>query len=222
MLYREPWEIAVRQAASTRSRSSGWIALSHPIPRISSSDCPVNRAHSGTSTTIPFFSTAHVTTAVCLKNVNSQLGSICFKGVLLSALEDGTSPLYHIQASRKKIHFWSKNFHDMSFLVPLKGKVMSHKAPVVSPLSKFVDCEHEQIQHLGHIQSFGALIEVSADWMAVRCSENFFSFLQIDPHELIGHDVHKVLPPRWFTTSKAACISCIGGFSEPRLCMARG
>lgn len=73
---------------------------------------------------------------------------------------------------------------------------MSHKAPVVSPLSKFMDCEQEQIQHLGHIQSFGALIEVSADWMAVRCSENFFSFLQIDPRDLIGYDVHKVLPPK--------------------------
>ncbi len=40
------------QSRSTRSRSSGWIEFSQPLPRYSSADCPVIHRHSGESSLI--------------------------------------------------------------------------------------------------------------------------------------------------------------------------
>ena len=50
---------AAVHAASTRSRSSGWMAFAHPEPRTSSTDCPVRSRQKGMSSTIPSASVTH-------------------------------------------------------------------------------------------------------------------------------------------------------------------
>ena len=55
------------------------------------------------------------------------------------------------------------------------------------------NCEREQIQFLNHVQSFGCLIAVSADWIVSHASANVDEILGIDPHGIIGDSLTRVL-----------------------------
>ena len=55
------------------------------------------------------------------------------------------------------------------------------------------NCEREQIQYLNHVQSFGCLIAVSADWIVTHASTNVTDILGLDPGAIIGDSLVTVL-----------------------------
>lgn len=55
-------------------------------------------------------------------------------------------------------------------------------------------CDREPIHILGRVQSYGALIAVSSDWMIQHVSENIVSFLGTEATELVGTPLDTVLP----------------------------
>lgn len=55
------------------------------------------------------------------------------------------------------------------------------------------NCDREPIHILGRVQSFGALISVSSDWMINHASTNIEQFLGIEAEQLIGSPLNTVL-----------------------------
>ena len=59
-----------------------------------------------------------------------------------------------------------------------------------------VSCDAEPIQFLGRIQPQGFLLEISADWIVTRASENIQEFLHLEPESVIGHPASAILGER--------------------------
>ena len=53
------------------------------------------------------------------------------------------------------------------------------------------NCDREPIHIPGRIQSFGALISVSADWMVNHVSLNISAFIKAEPQDMIGTPLRK-------------------------------
>ncbi|WP_018147616.1 HWE histidine kinase domain-containing protein [Henriciella marina] len=60
--------------------------------------------------------------------------------------------------------------------------------PTVSPDTKIdlTNCDREPIHILGHVQQFGCLIAVNADWLVQHVSLNVREFLSLDPESIVG------------------------------------
>ncbi|WP_084395638.1 HWE histidine kinase domain-containing protein [Henriciella aquimarina] len=61
----------------------------------------------------------------------------------------------------------------------------------VSPDTKIdlTNCDREPIHLLGHVQQFGCLIAVNADWIVCYVSRNVTDFLGLDAEEMIGNPI---------------------------------
>lgn len=73
---------------------------------------------------------------------------------------------------------------------------MTNDAPDLEPGSEPIDltnCDREPIHILGRIQSFGALIAVSADWMVIHASKNLEDFVGIKASDAIGRPIPELL-----------------------------
>lgn len=57
-------------------------------------------------------------------------------------------------------------------------------------------CDREPIHIIGHVQSFGCLIAVSADWIIAHASANCAEVLELDETELAGRPVTDILSPQ--------------------------
>lgn len=57
------------------------------------------------------------------------------------------------------------------------------------------NCEREPIHQLGHVQDFGCLIAVSHDWNITHVSDNVGRFFDVNPHDIIGGPLSRLLNP---------------------------
>ncbi len=73
-----------------------------------------------------------------------------------------------------------------------------------STISARNDCAREPIHELGCIQSFGALLAVTADWKAKYCSANSEAALGIAPHRLLASDLRELITPSGFDALEQA------------------
>ena len=55
------------------------------------------------------------------------------------------------------------------------------------------DCDREPIHQLGLIQPTGFLIAVSADWIVLHVSANIASWLGVEPEDLLGTPLARVI-----------------------------
>lgn len=65
--------------------------------------------------------------------------------------------------------------------------------PVPSGSVDLTDCDREPIHQLGLIQPTGFLIAVTADWIVLHVSANIGRWLGVEPDDLLGHPLSRVI-----------------------------
>lgn len=65
--------------------------------------------------------------------------------------------------------------------------------PVPSGSVDLTDCDREPIHQLGLIQPTGFLIAVTADWIVLHVSANIGRWLGVEPEDLLGHPLSRVI-----------------------------
>ena len=55
------------------------------------------------------------------------------------------------------------------------------------------NCDREPIHQLGRVQSYGALIAVSSDWIVQHASENLFQILGVSVDDALGQPLNRIL-----------------------------
>ena len=70
------------------------------------------------------------------------------------------------------------------------------------------DCDREPIHQLGRVQSYGALLALSTDWIVQHTSENLEAILGIPAEAALGRPLHELIvsarPSTFRCTARAA------------------
>lgn len=61
------------------------------------------------------------------------------------------------------------------------------------------NCDREPIHQLGRVQSYGALIAVSTDWLVQHASDNLLEILGIEAQAAVGHSLGDLIAEDAFT-----------------------
>ena len=69
-----------------------------------------------------------------------------------------------------------------------------HLQPDIAEPVDLTNCDREPIHILGHVQFYGCLIAISADWMITHASENCAALLDLPSDKLIGRSIADILP----------------------------
>ena len=70
---------------------------------------------------------------------------------------------------------------------------MNDATPTPLGPADLTNCDREPIHQLGRVQSYGALIAVSADWIVQHASENLFDILGIEHEAVLGRPLHEII-----------------------------